>query len=74
MEHLTAGIREYFKDFNFKENFKGIASNVRGDVLAGITVAMVVLPMALAFGVASPGSGRLRGCGRQWRPALLRAP
>ena len=42
MEHLTTGLGVYFKDFNFKENFKGIASNVRGDVLAGITVAMVV--------------------------------
>ncbi|RMH36821.1 MAG: SulP family inorganic anion transporter [Nitrospirae bacterium] len=50
----------YFKDFNFWENFQDLHTNVRGDVLAGITVAMVVLPMALAFGVAS-GLGAIAG-------------
>ena len=73
MEHLIAGIRVYLKDFNFKDNFKGIASNVRGDVLAGITVAMVVLPMALAFGVAS-GLGAIAGMWSAVAAGLIAGP
>ena len=34
--------------------------NFRGDVLAGITTAVVALPLALAFGIAS-GAGAIAG-------------
>ena len=40
---LLPGAREY----------RGLARSWRGDLLAGITVAVVALPLALAFGVAS---------------------
>ncbi len=64
---------EYLKDFNFKENFKGISSHVRGDVLAGVTVAMVILPMALAFGVAS-GLGAIAGMWSAVAAGLIAGP
>ena len=73
MERVAAGIPEYFKDFNFKENFQGLGSHVRGDVLAGITVAMVVLPMALAFGVAS-GLGAVAGMWSAVAAGLVAGP
>lgn len=73
MEQVKASIREYFKDFNFKENFQGIGTNVRSDVLAGITVAMVVLPMALAFGVAS-GLGAIAGMWSAVAAGLIAGP
>ena len=73
MEQAMASIREYLKDFNFKENFHGLGSHIRGDVLAGITVAMVVLPMALAFGVAS-GLGAIAGMWSAVAAGLIAGP
>ena len=35
--------------------------NLRGDAFGGLTAAVVALPMALAFGVAS-GAGAAAGC------------
>lgn len=45
--------------------------NWRGDLFGGLTTAIVSLPMALAFGVAS-GRGRWRGCMGQCVLAFLR--
>ncbi|GJL65942.1 MAG: sodium-independent anion transporter [Nitrospirales bacterium] len=66
-------LRKYFKDFNFKENLQGLGSHVRGDILAGVTVAMVVLPMALAFGVAS-GLGAIAGMWSAVAAGLVAGP
>ena len=41
-------------------------SALQKDVLAGITVAAVALPLALAFGVAS-GADAAAGLDRDWR-------
>jgi len=73
MDRVWAHAGEYFKDFNFKENLRGITSHVRGDVLAGVTVAMVVLPMALAFGVAS-GLGAIAGMWSAVAAGLIAGP
>ncbi|MDH3503917.1 MAG: SulP family inorganic anion transporter [Nitrospirota bacterium] len=73
MGYVPAGIRGYLKDFNFKENLQGLGSHVRGDVLAGVTVAMVVLPMALAFGVAS-GLGAIAGMWSAVAAGLIAGP
>jgi len=73
MEQVMANISGYLKDFNFKENLKGLGNHVRGDVLAGITVAMVVLPMALAFGVAS-GLGAIAGLWSAVAAGLVAGP
>lgn len=35
------------------ENIKSLHTNLRGDILAGITVAIIALPLALAFGEIS---------------------
>ena len=40
--------------------FKGLMSNVRGDLTGGITAGIVALPLALALGVAS-GLGPIAG-------------
>lgn len=68
-----SSIREYLKDFNFWENIKDLHTNVRGDILAGVTVAMVVLPMALAFGVAS-GLGAIAGMWSAIAAGLIAGP
>jgi SulP family sulfate permease len=36
-----------------REDYRGLRRSWRGDLLAGVTVAVVALPLALAFGVAS---------------------
>jgi SulP family sulfate permease len=70
---VTSQLKAYLTDFNFKENFQGMGRNVRSDVLAGITVAMVVLPMALAFGVAS-GLGAIAGMWSAVAAGLIAGP
>lgn len=47
--YLVAGLRV----FNPWPNIKVMHTNVAGDVMAGLTVAVIALPLALAFGVAS---------------------
>ncbi len=73
MDQMMKSFREYLNTFNFKENFEGLTSNVRGDMLAGITVAMVILPMALAFGVAS-GLGAVAGMWSAVAAGLVAGP
>lgn len=46
-------VRNYFRSFNPWNNIRVMGTNVRGDLLAGLTVAIIALPLALAFGVAS---------------------
>lgn len=73
MGQLISQVRRYLKNFHVKENFIGIGSNVRGDVLAGMTVAMVVPPMALAFVVAS-GLGAIAGIWSAVAAGLIAGP
>jgi SulP family sulfate permease len=68
-----AAIRAYLADFNIASHFRGLFANPRGDVLAGITVAMVVLPMALAFGVTS-GLGASAGLWAAIAAGLIGGP
>lgn len=44
---------QYLSTFNPWPNLKIMHTNIGGDVLAGVTVAVIALPLALAFGVAS---------------------
>ena len=46
-------IREYFKEFSPLPNFKMLGTNIKGDIMGGITTGVVALPLALAFGVSS---------------------
>ena len=56
----TVKIKEYLKDFNYLENFRMLATNIRGDVVGGITTGIIALPLLLAFGVSS-GMGAKAG-------------
>ncbi|MBI5805715.1 PTS sugar transporter subunit IIA [candidate division TA06 bacterium] len=42
---------EYFKEFNFEEYLKFDLKNIKGDLLGGLTSAIVALPLALGFGI-----------------------
>jgi len=44
---------ESLKNLNPIHNFKLLNKNIRNDILAGITVAIIALPLALAFGEVS---------------------
>lgn len=45
--------KSYLNDFNPWHNIKLMHTNVPNDILSGITVAVIAMPLALAFGVAS---------------------
>ena len=53
-------IIKLFKEINPWHNIKILHTNMRADILAGITVAIIALPMALAFGKLS-GLGPIAG-------------
>lgn len=46
-------LKDYLSVFNPWGNIKVMGSNVGNDIMAGLTVAVIALPLALAFGVAS---------------------
>lgn len=46
-------IKKYLSVYNPSENLRVMNTNVGPDILAGITVAVIAFPLALAFGVAS---------------------
>ena len=46
-------LQSYLSDFNPWHNIKTMHTNVPNDILSGITVAVIAMPLALAFGVAS---------------------
>lgn len=46
-------LKNFLNDFNPWHNIKIMHTNVPNDILAGITVAVIAMPLALAFGVAS---------------------
>ena len=53
MKQIVLFIKGCLEEINPWENIKTIHTNIRGDVLAGITVAIIALPLALAFGEIS---------------------
>ena len=48
-----AFIKSSLKEISPWQNVKLLHTNIRGDILAGITVAIIALPLALAFGEMS---------------------
>ena len=46
-------LKSYLSDFNPWHNIKIMHTNIPNDILSGITVAVIAMPLALAFGVAS---------------------
>ena len=59
-------VKNIFKEINPWHNIRIMNTNIRADILAGITVAIIALPMALAFGdlafgEIAPGIGPIAG-------------
>ena len=59
-------VKNIFKEINPWHNIRIMNTNIRADILAGITVAIIALPMALAFGdlafgEIAPGVGPIAG-------------
>ena len=50
---LSSFIKNQVREISPWENIKSLNRNIRGDVLSGITVAIIALPLALAFGEIS---------------------
>ncbi len=50
---LFSFIKSGLNDINPWQNFKSLHTNVGEDIIAGITVAIIALPLALAFGQVS---------------------
>jgi SulP family sulfate permease len=42
---------DYFKEFQFHDVFKFDLSHLKGDIVGGVTSAIVALPLALGFGI-----------------------
>ena len=53
MEQIILFIKDSFKEINQSHNIRKMHTNIRGDILSGITVAIIALPLALAFGEIS---------------------
>ena len=53
IESIIGFIKNTFKEINPWQNIKILHTNIRGDILAGITVGIIALPLALAFGEIS---------------------
>jgi len=53
MKQIILFIKNALKEINPWVNIKTLHTNIWGDVLAGITVAIIALPLALAFGEIS---------------------
>jgi len=53
MKKLRIFIKNSLKEISPYSNIKSLHTNMRSDILAGITVAIIALPLALAFGEIS---------------------
>ena len=53
MKKIIFFIKSRIKEINPLINIKSLSTNLRGDVISGITVAIIALPLALAFGEIS---------------------
>ena len=53
IKHIVQFLKSSLKEISPLENIKTLHTNLRGDILSGITVAIIALPLALAFGEIS---------------------
>jgi sulfate permease, SulP family len=44
-------VQEYLREFNPGENFRFTLTHLKGDIIGGLTAAIVALPLALGFGL-----------------------
>jgi SulP family sulfate permease len=50
-ESFQIDFRNYFQDFDYAENFRFSLDHLKGDLIGGLTSAVVALPLALGFGI-----------------------
>jgi SulP family sulfate permease len=53
LQSVGSFVKSSLKEISPWENIKSLHTNIRADILAGITVAIIALPLALAFGEMS---------------------
>ena len=53
MKRLLFFLKSSLEEIDPRSNFLSLSTNVKGDILAGITVGIIALPLALAFGEIS---------------------
>ena len=53
MNKIILFLKSSLQEINPLQNIRVLHSNIKGDILAGITVAIIALPLALAFGEIS---------------------
>lgn len=51
LDPRTFNLKLYLGDFNISENFRFTLAHLRGDIIGGLTAAIVALPLALGFGI-----------------------
>ena len=54
-------IKNQIQEISPLENIRSLNRNIRGDILSGITVAIIALPLALAFGEIAREANLPRG-------------
>lgn len=53
MKKIFFFLKSNLEEINPRSNISSLSSNIKGDILAGITVGVIALPLALAFGEIS---------------------
>ena len=53
MKKILFFLKSNLEEIDPRSNIRSLGSNIKGDVLAGITVGIIALPLALAFGEIS---------------------
>lgn len=53
MKRILFFLKSSLEEIDPRSNFISLSTNVKGDILAGITVGIIALPLALAFGEIS---------------------
>lgn len=51
LDPRTIDIKQYFREFDFTENFRFTTKHLKDDLIGGVTAAIVALPLALGFGI-----------------------
>ena len=53
MKKILFFLKSNLEEIDPRSNIRSLGTNIKGDVLAGITVGIIALPLALAFGEIS---------------------
>ena len=51
--NIISYIKDVLNELSPKSNILSLSENIKGDIVAGVTVGIIALPLALAFGEIS---------------------